>query len=145
MGLREQSINDCFPEFVFQFYVVQVLVGLRKQFINNVVFPTGPVLLVLIITIIILITIIISNFYHFSDARETWVRVSNQTISCFHICAGVCQCTPVYFSSIMETIEIFCQVAVKGGWTKSTKYSMKVCNELPPQHYHLSIDVYCKH
>ena len=40
MGLREQSIVGCFPEFVFQFSVVQVLVRLRKQFINNFVFPT---------------------------------------------------------------------------------------------------------
>ena len=40
MGLREQSIVGCFPEFVFLFSVVQVLVGLRKQFINNFVFPT---------------------------------------------------------------------------------------------------------
>ena len=40
MGLREQPILGCFPEFVFQFAVVQVLVGLRKQFINTFVFPT---------------------------------------------------------------------------------------------------------
>ena len=40
MGLREQSIVSCFPEFVFQFSVVQVLVELRKQFMNNFVFPT---------------------------------------------------------------------------------------------------------
>ena len=41
MGLREQSIVGCFPEFVFQFSVVQVLVGSRsrKQFIDNFVFP----------------------------------------------------------------------------------------------------------
>ena len=31
MGLREQSIVGCFPEFVFQFSIAQVLVGLRKQ------------------------------------------------------------------------------------------------------------------
>ena len=30
----------CFPELVFQFSVAQVLVGLRKQFISNFVFPT---------------------------------------------------------------------------------------------------------
>ena len=41
MGLREQSIVGCFPEFVFQFSVVQLLVGLRKQFINNFDFPTS--------------------------------------------------------------------------------------------------------
>ena len=35
MDLREQSIVDCIPVFVFQFSVVQVLMGLRKQFINN--------------------------------------------------------------------------------------------------------------
>ena len=40
MGLREQSIVGCFPEFGFQFSVVHVLVGLRKQCINNFVFPT---------------------------------------------------------------------------------------------------------
>ena len=40
MGLRGQSIVGCFPEFVFQFSVAQVLVGLRKQLINNFVFPT---------------------------------------------------------------------------------------------------------
>ena len=32
-------------------FVVQVLVGFRKQFINDFVFPAGPVLLVLIIMI----------------------------------------------------------------------------------------------
>ena len=44
MSLREQSINHClsgcFPEFVFQFSMAQVLVALRKQFKNNFVFPT---------------------------------------------------------------------------------------------------------
>ena len=39
MGLGEQSIVGCFPEFVFQFSVAQVLVGLQKQFINNFIFP----------------------------------------------------------------------------------------------------------
>ena len=40
-GLREQSIVGCFPELCFfQFFVLQVLVGLRKQFMNNFVFPT---------------------------------------------------------------------------------------------------------
>ena len=38
--LMEPSIVGCFHEFVFLFSVVQVLVGLRKQFINNFVFPT---------------------------------------------------------------------------------------------------------
>ena len=52
MGLREQSIVGCFPEFVFQFAEEQVFVGLRKQLINNFVFPLGSVLLVLIIIII---------------------------------------------------------------------------------------------
>ena len=40
MGLRKQSIGGCFPEYVFLFSVVHVFVGLRKQFINNFVFPT---------------------------------------------------------------------------------------------------------
>ena len=40
MGLREESIASCFLECVFQFSVVQVLVGL-KQFINNFVFDTS--------------------------------------------------------------------------------------------------------
>ena len=40
MGLREQSIFRCFPEFVFQFSVVQVIVGLHRQFINYFFFPT---------------------------------------------------------------------------------------------------------
>ena len=39
IGLREQSIVGCFLQFVFQFSVAQVLVGLRKQFTNNFVFP----------------------------------------------------------------------------------------------------------
>ena len=51
-GLREQSILGCFPEFVFQFSVVKVLVGLRKQFRNIFVFPLGPMLWVLIIIMI---------------------------------------------------------------------------------------------
>ena len=54
MGVRGQLIVGFFPEFVFQFSVVQVLVGLQKQFVNNFVFPTGPVLLLLIIIITIL-------------------------------------------------------------------------------------------
>ena len=41
MGSRVQSTVGCFPELYFlQFSVAQVLVGLRKQFINNFVFPT---------------------------------------------------------------------------------------------------------
>ena len=40
MGLRMQSIAGCFPEFVLQLLEAQVLVGLRKQFMNNFVFPT---------------------------------------------------------------------------------------------------------
>ena len=40
MDLKEKSIVGCFPEFVFLFSVVQVLVGLRRQFMNNFVFPT---------------------------------------------------------------------------------------------------------
>ena len=40
MDLREQSIVGCFPEFVLQFFLAQMLVVLRKQFINNIVFPT---------------------------------------------------------------------------------------------------------
>ena len=40
MGSRVQSSVGYFPELCFlQFSVVQVLVGLRKQFINNFVFP----------------------------------------------------------------------------------------------------------
>ena len=48
MGLRDQSFVGCLPEFVFQFSVAQVFVGLRKQFRTNLVFPLEPVLLVLI-------------------------------------------------------------------------------------------------
>ena len=40
MGLRWQTIVGCFPDFVVQFSVVQVLVGLCKHFINNFVFVT---------------------------------------------------------------------------------------------------------
>ena len=40
MGLMKQSIDGSFPEFVFEFSVAQVLVGLRQQFIDNFVFPT---------------------------------------------------------------------------------------------------------
>ena len=39
MSLRDKSIVGCFPDFVFQFTVVKVLAGLRKQFVNNFVFP----------------------------------------------------------------------------------------------------------
>ena len=40
MGLREQSTVGCFPESCFlQFSVAQVLVGLRKQLINNMFSP----------------------------------------------------------------------------------------------------------
>ena len=39
-GSRLQSTVDCFPELCFlQFSVAQVLVGLRKQFIINFIFP----------------------------------------------------------------------------------------------------------
>ena len=30
----------CFPEFIYQFSVVRVLVGLQKQFISNLFFST---------------------------------------------------------------------------------------------------------
>ena len=41
MGLRVQLIVGCFPELCsFQFSVALVLVGLRKKFTNNFVFPT---------------------------------------------------------------------------------------------------------
>ena len=41
MGSRMQSTVGCFSELCFlQFSVAQVLVGLRKQFINNFVLPT---------------------------------------------------------------------------------------------------------
>ena len=76
MGLEEQSIVGCFPEFVFQFLMAQVLVGLflvaqvlvgagacwRRCLLgceNNLqtilCLPLGCVLLVLIIIIIIII------------------------------------------------------------------------------------------
>ena len=54
MSLREQSIVGCFPEFVFQLFVVHVLVGFRKQFINNLFFQLRSVLLVLIIIMTII-------------------------------------------------------------------------------------------
>ena len=41
MGSRVQSTVGCRPELCFiQFAVAQELVGLRKEFINNFVFPT---------------------------------------------------------------------------------------------------------
>ena len=50
MGLRVQSAVARFIELcLLQFFVALVLVGLRKQFVNNFVFPHEPVLLVLII------------------------------------------------------------------------------------------------
>ena len=52
MGSWVQLTVRCFPELCFLlFSVAQVLVGLRKQFINNFVFHTWAVLLVLIIII----------------------------------------------------------------------------------------------
>ena len=44
--------------YVFQFHVAHVIVRLRKQFLNNLTFPTWAVRLALIIMIIIIITII---------------------------------------------------------------------------------------
>ena len=40
MGFREQSIVGWFPDFFCVCSLLQVLVGLPKQFINNFVFPT---------------------------------------------------------------------------------------------------------
>ena len=41
MCSRVQATVGCFPLLCFlQFFVVQVLVGLQRQFINNIVFPT---------------------------------------------------------------------------------------------------------
>ena len=41
MGSRVQWTVDCFPQLYFlQFFLAQVLVGLRKKLINNFVFPT---------------------------------------------------------------------------------------------------------
>ena len=61
-GFNGAVNHGCFPEFVFQFSVVQVFVGLRKQFINNFVFPTWACAagfnnnkLIIIIIIIIII------------------------------------------------------------------------------------------
>ena len=63
MGSRVQTTVGCFPELCFlQFSVAQVLVGLRKELINNVVFNFWPVLLVLII---ILIIVLVSFYKHF--------------------------------------------------------------------------------
>ena len=54
MGSPLQSTVGCFSELCFlQFFVAQVLVGLRKQFIKKKKNQYGPVLLFLIITIII--------------------------------------------------------------------------------------------
>ena len=56
MGSRAQSTVGCSSELCFfQFSVAHVLVGLRKQFIQNFVFPLGPVPMVVIIIIIIII------------------------------------------------------------------------------------------
>ena len=53
-----QSTVGCFPKLCFlPFYVAQMLMGLRKQFIQ-----LGPVLLDLIIIIIIIIIIIVVEF-----------------------------------------------------------------------------------
>ena len=50
MGLRVQSTVGCFLVLCFlQFSVVQVIVGLRKQFMKKLFFPIGSVLLILII------------------------------------------------------------------------------------------------
>ena len=43
MGSRVQSIVGCYLALCFlPFWVAQVLVGLRKKFINNLVFPAWP-------------------------------------------------------------------------------------------------------
>ena len=39
MGLL--SVVGCFPQFVFQFDVEQVLAGFQNQFTNNLVFRTS--------------------------------------------------------------------------------------------------------
>ena len=53
MGLRMQSTDGFFHKFYF-FPVAQVVVRLRKQFINNLFCPLGPLQLVLIVIIIII-------------------------------------------------------------------------------------------
>ena len=73
MGLREQSIVGCFPEFVFQLSVAHVLVGLRKQFMF---FPLGPVLLVLIIIITIWHQL---TRYRVLYGLTIWHRLTGQT------------------------------------------------------------------
>ena len=40
VGLRAQSIMVASLRYVFQFSVAQMSLGLRKQFINNFIFPT---------------------------------------------------------------------------------------------------------
>ena len=62
-GFKQHSIVGCFLEFVFLFSVVQVLVVLRNEFVNNIVFPTGPVLLVLLLIIIIIKRITYCSLY----------------------------------------------------------------------------------
>ena len=52
MGSMVQSTVGCLPKLCFlQFSVVQVVVGLRKQFIQKMFFPIVPVPLVSIIII----------------------------------------------------------------------------------------------
>ena len=48
MGVMGALNRCCFPE-LFSFSVALVLVGLRKKFINNFVFPTWALLLLIII------------------------------------------------------------------------------------------------
>ena len=65
MGSRVQSSVGCFPELcLLQFYLAQVLVGLRKQLTNNLVYPLGPVLLVLIFILIITAFVSIPTLSH---------------------------------------------------------------------------------
>ena len=70
IGSRVQSTAGCFPELCFLFSWAGVG-GLQKQLVNNLVFPFGPVQLVLIIKIRIL-----SN--HFSNVINLLAIFSNK-------------------------------------------------------------------
>ena len=82
MGSRVQSTVGCFPELcVLQFSGAHVLVRLRKQFINNLVFALGSVLLVLIILIIIIIIIIIIKLKEIKTTMNSRRQYTNNKFS----------------------------------------------------------------
>ena len=105
MGSRVQSTASCFPELCFlQFSVAKVLVGLRKQFIKNFIFPNLAWLLVLIIRIIMIIEISALTKICMSKTTPNCMSIKNPVLN-WHALAGTGQLLRVKCADITKSMD----------------------------------------